>query len=528
MRLKDKLKLKAVVLLVGAVFAIALCPVHTCAANEHHGIKKEESFFEKHHSIRKILRFLCIGSGITVGSVGIYYGGRWILDQINPERIQNRENAKVARSRLPGLRTELLRGGTSVVRKTELRQEISDCNSAMALDGSDENAIKNIFGVGGVISIAKLAFDAIDTIGDMSKKILNISFLKIANDQMKQIFIGIQGWLDAPAKEFNKEEAFSNFDKAFLDLEGQEEAEKAIRSYLYDIVVGKNQARWKNEKYSHGDVLYFHGPSGVGKSLVSQRLPYVLYSNPRVFVVTASDVDKEKIDSVVSQLFSSNKHMNVNPYFPTVEKTKGLVDFLKENPNGIVRIEEYDKICTPALDEVFRTIIECGVINVDGEKIDCSGAIFILTSNEDNVSMEGFEKADSPKLDKESIREGYTRVWHDKSFLNRVKKVEFKNLTAKAYASIIRKHFDEWAKYWADPENAGIKLVLSDEIIGILAKRVETLKQGARPIDLSILPSLQMQIGNKIKSAPNLDFYKNKTFYISYDSGSHMFEINEN
>lgn len=75
---------------------------------------------------------------------------------------------------------------------------------------------------------------------------------------------------------------------------------------------------------------------------------------------------------------------------------------MKNNPNGIVRIEEYDKMCTPALDEVLRTVMECGIINVNGEKIDCSGILFILTSNEDKVSMEGFDKEDSKNLTKKA------------------------------------------------------------------------------------------------------------------------------
>lgn len=146
----------------------------------------------------------------------------------------------------------------------------------------------------------------------------------------------------------------------------------------------------------------------MGKTLVAERLPYVLYSNPKPFIVSAADIDKEKKESVVPQLFVAEKS-NQNPYFASGNQTKGLVDYIKNNPGGFVRIDEYDKICTPALDEIFRTIVDTGNLNIDGQKIDCSGIVFALTSNENDMSMNEFGIEDIDKLDKLAISEGYTR-----------------------------------------------------------------------------------------------------------------------
>lgn len=528
------IKLKNKSIIMAATFFICVTlgdftvPIRAFNTSNCSTFKKEETFFEKHPTVLKFLKFLGVAAGITVGSAGIYYSGRWGLDKLNPERVENRKNSKLAKSMLPGLRTELFRQGTTPERKNELRQQINDCKDAMNSVENSWDTVTGIAGIGGALTVAKFGFDSIDTIGSLAKKLLNISFLKVANDQMKQVFNGVKGLFDTPATELNKEEAFANFDKVFEGLEGQKEAEAKIKSYLYDIVVAKNQAKWKNEKYNHGNVLYFYGPSGVGKSFVSQRLPYALYSQPKTFVVTASDVDKEKKESIVSQLFGTNKNKNVNPYFPTPEKTKGIVDYLKDNPGGLVRIEEYDKFCTPALDEVFRTIMEHGIVNIDGEKIDCSGTTFILTSNEDNMSMEGFDKDDVEKLDKISISKGYTRVWHDKSFLNRVKKVEFKNLTFEEYSPIIIRHFEDMASYWGDSKNAGIKLKISNETVLDLAKQIEEINQGARPIDLWIIPEIQMSLGDKIKVAPDYDFYRNKTLTVVYDNQNRKLCVCEN
>lgn len=78
-------------------------------------------------------------------------------------------------------------------------------------------------------------------------------------------------------------------------------------------------------------------------------------------------------------------------------------------------------------------------------------------------------------------------------------------MTAKEYAQIIKNHFEIILAYWADENNRKIQLKISDKIIETLADEVERINQGARPIDLCILPEIQIILGNKIKSAPFIE-----------------------
>lgn len=470
---------------------------------------------------------LAIGGALALGT-GSYYAGKKISDKMNPSDEILKENIKQAKKELPELEKKYLNKKTSQEEKNQLLEEINFRRQLInEKPKSAEEILASLPVLGGIIFCAKGILSAIDGMGSISKRIANISYLSYVFSNFERMKKSVLSYFEKTPTEVSKDKIFANFDKAFSDIKGQDEAIHQVKNHLYDIVVAKNQAKWKNEKYSHGDVLYFHGLSGVGKTSVSNAIANVLYENPRIYTVTPSDVDKESQESVVTQLFGSKEPANQNPYFPQVPKQNNLTNFLKNNQNGIVRIEEYDKMCTPALDEVLRTVMECGVVNVNGEKIDCSGTLFILTSNEDKVSMEGFDKQDSTKLDKESIAKGFTRVWHDKSFLNRVRKVEFKNLSHESYEVIVKNHFDLLAEFWADTKNAGITLTIDESTIKDLATEVENLNQGARSIDLKILPLLQGKIGNKIKMAPNLDFYRNKTLKVSYDMQNKEFELTQ-
>jgi GTPase SAR1 family protein len=500
---------------------------------EHKKIVKKESFAEEHPILIKILK--CLGTGVAVwaGATGLYYGGRFVLDKINPDRVTERDNQEAAKCRLKAIDSELFdfelgsNKGITPERVRELR-EIKASLETRINSGNNFAGVNNIAtgvaGVGGAVLMLEYGAKVVDAIGAFSKRIAYISWLRFSGDNFIEMYKYILERFKLPPKSPSKEDAIEKLGSIFKDFHGQDEATSVLKSHLYDIVVAKDQAKWKGEKYKRCDVIYLYGPSGVGKSFIAHRLSQILMQNSEPLVMSSSDVNKEKKESVVDQLFHSEKQQD-SGNSGKIAPTKPLIEYLKNNPGGVVLFEEYDKICTEALDEVFRTAMEQGTINTDGEKTNCFGTTFIFTSNEDNISMEGFDKNDETKLDKHSLSEGYTRVWHSKSFLNRIKKVKFKNLTAPEYSEIIKNHFELIAAYWADENNGNIKLKISDETIKALSEEVEKINQGARPIDLWILPEIQMALGNKIKSAPDYDFYKGKSFNVNYDAATRKLQV---
>jgi ATP-dependent Clp protease ATP-binding subunit ClpA len=281
-------------------------------------------------------------------------------------------------------------------------------------------------------------------------------------------------------------------DMLMENVKGQEKAKQQIRSMVLNIVDKNAQFMAVNNSKKAGpgaSVIYMVGPSGVGKSFSADIIRKVLSGfNAEPFVIEASDIDKQSKSSAVEQLFGMKirrvSNSEVYEYAPFIQRIKAI-------PNTVVIINEYDKMHSPELDEKLRTIMDQGYINVNGEKIDCSAATFIITSNESYGSV---NKGNNEFDDVDDGTGSRTFINHDKAFLNRIKLIEFDNLSAFDYKQIATVPFAQLAARYK--VQYGINLDLNGTIDAV-AQRVEELNKGARPI-FTYLESLNDKLLNEV------------------------------
>jgi ATP-dependent Clp protease ATP-binding subunit ClpA len=334
--------------------------------------------------------------------------------------------------------------------------------------------------------------------------------------------------------ELSLDDAFGNLRYLFEEIKGQEKAKEQIKSIVYGILHRKNQAKLVDKKYDRGDVLLFYGPSGVGKTLIAKGLAEykILTSNAEPFYISASEVDKDSKETVIEQLFGGGSYAyggydDYNGSNKVSSAPKSLVKYLNSNPDGVVIIDEYDKMWSPALDEIFRTIMDHGVVSIKGQMIDCSGITFILTSNESAKSIQGGNQDDQTPEEVDDGTGSRTTNKHDKSFLNRLQPVEFSNLSSKEYALIIQKDFkDDLVGYWANPEVNGIDIVIDDVCLANMAKVVENKNIGARYIT-KLQSDLFRDISMKVFDAEvkEKDFYRGKKILVSFNPATEEFTL---
>lgn len=402
-------------------------------------------------------------------------------------------------------------------------------------------------------------FEAVgDVISDLSSLARKVTFISAAVWPARQLwnqFLDFRRYLDRKldSRELPLEQSFENLDLLFAEVRGQSEAKKRIKSKVYDILHMKNQAKLTGQKYEHADVLYFAGPSGVGKTLMARGLAKykILTANTEPFYVSASDVDRESSESVIEQLFGLNRYYggSYGGYGSydreernVIVKPKNLVKYINENPGGIIIIDEYDKLrsnhksydgnkpCSNAMDEVLRTAMDNGRITIKGQTLDVSGMTFIITSNESKKSLEGgnqdFEK-DSEADDGTGSR---TIVKHDKSFINRVQPIEFENLSSAEYKQIIEKEIHQYlVDYWSNPEVKGLEVVIDDKCLEAMAKVVERKNQGARYIT-KLRSDLFLDISLKVfdGEVKEKDYYRGKKLFVHFDPESEKFTVSDN
>ena len=269
-----------------------------------------------------------------------------------------------------------------------------------------------------------------------------------------------------------------SLDIKLASVKGQEKAKKEVRKAILSIV-DKNAQNARSKKSGRAGagatVIYMIGPSGVGKTMIADICRVVLAgSGATPLVIEASDIDRRSRMSPVEQLFGMRSRRTQNggetfEYSPIIQRLKAV-------PNTVVIINEYDKVHSPDLDEKLRTIMDQGYINVNGEKIDCSAATFIITSNESSASANKGNLEIALDDDGTGSR---TFISHDKSFLNRVKLIELENLSAKEYKEIAVEPFAELATKYH--RQYGIDINFGNAL-DTLAQKVEELNKGARPI----------------------------------------------
>ncbi len=375
----------------------------------------------------------------------------------------------------------------------------------------------------------------LEWVGYYSRRISDISGATWPLKKLKEKILAIKKWIDSKLsdEEIDYRDSQENLEKLLETIAGQDRAKEQIKEIVNKIVHKRNQARYKGVKYNHGDILYFAGPSGVGKTLMAEGLAkYKVLSNTSdVFTISASEVDRESSESVVEQLFGMNRGYSswrggfgMGDSNSVVSEPKNLVKYLDKNRNGVVIINEYDKMCTSALDEVIRTINDNGIVNVKGQTIDCSGITIILTSNEsaDSLGLKGPKEGDN-------IKKGdRTHIKHDKSFLNRLHIVEFEDLSIEDYVKIIDKEIrNEVVEYWAAV--VGMKMIIDDECLRNMAKVIKSKNQGARYIDTAMVGALFKKavnkINNKMKQTGDEDYYNGKEVYVTYDPDTEKFKI---
>lgn len=132
------------------------------------------------------------------------------------------------------------------------------------------------------------------------------------------------------------------------------------------------------------------------------------------------------------------------------------------------------------------------------------------------MSLNCYDENASSTFTENDIQKDYMRGHHSISFLNEVKKVKFDNLLESDYRSIIKNHFNTIKSYWNNDNNGKINFNIDENTIKKFFKAVKNKNQGTRPIDLWVIPEIQIAIWDKIKSAPSYNFYKGKYLNVTY------------
>ena len=237
---------------------------------------------------------------------------------------------------------------------------------------------------------------------------------------------------------------------------GQEEAKNKMFSHVISSLY--NIDKIKEEKNANkkvlGNVIYLLGPSGTGKTTMAKAVSDAIlkHSDKSVFFIDPSAVDT--YDTLKNQLFgvvTKKDIKNETFYGINFKDTKApVLSHIKKYDEAIIIIDDYDKMKKlmanqkyqdqyndenylkedRTADEVLKSIADTGKYYIDGNEIDCSKAIFIVTSNET----------------KEEIKVNFGVGGDIGGGYQRLKIVEFESLDLEACKKIIKRMVDNITK----------------------------------------------------------------------------------
>mgnify|MGYP001073329965 CR=1 FL=1 len=400
----------------------------------------------------------------------------------------------------------------------------------LAMVGTGVKTIWDVFnkGMGSVGALSK-------SISDFNNARYSIN--SIAQDVQYQIDLASE---KSNKQEFDRKEAGERLEAGLATVRGQERAKKGVRGFFNSVTMEKERLKFIDKKDSHAHAIVFNGASGTGKSFTADHLASAI-SNATPYVMSSSEVDvNSSKSSIVGQLFgdNGNGYGGYYGYGGAQQEKKNFVKYIEDHPNdGVVIINEYDKMCLRdsndhPLDETMRAFLDEGKTTINGKTIDCSGIVFILTTNESDGSLQGKVYVDpvtkqlvDPSVDDSTGSR--TIVKHDKSFLNRLTIVNFDNLSAQEYNQIARDHISPIIEWFKTDLWGNIDISISDESYDRIAAYVERINEGARTIDKDILEAFSTSVSDKITEMQNNgEEYIGKKFEAVYNDKNNEFTIN--
>ncbi len=254
---------------------------------------------------------------------------------------------------------------------------------------------------------------------------------------------------------------------------GQTDAVDAITR-----AIQRSRAGLKSTKRPVGSFLFL-GPTGVGKTLLAQKLALFLFGSEESLITIDMSEYMEK--------FAVSRLTGAPPGYVGYNEGGQLTERVRRRPYSVVLFDEIEKAHPDVFNILLQILEEGQMTDSTGRKIDFKNAVIVMTSNAGarrigkNVTL-GFQKdtaEDQYGAMRDRVMDEAKKIFNPE-FLNRIDEVlVFKRLMHEQMLTIVDIQVREVIKRLSAKE---IELVLTDEAKNFLISKGSSDEYGARPL----------------------------------------------
>lgn len=228
----------------------------------------------------------------------------------------------------------------------------------------------------------------------MSKKEKNSTFDKL-------FYLFKYGEKDNPWEKLDYEAVKGMREDLKLRLIGQDEAIEKVWNVVVKAYMGVTGIHKSSSRNAPKGVLFFVGPTGVGKTELSKALAKFLFGDEQACI---------RFDmSEYAQEMSDQKLIGAPPGYVGYEEGGQLTNAVREKPFSIILFDEIEKAAkpNPRILDIFLQILEDGrLTDSKGETAYFSESVIIFTSNLGAADIK-------PVADKKEVAQQFVSVAKD-------------------------------------------------------------------------------------------------------------------
>ncbi len=267
-----------------------------------------------------------------------------------------------------------------------------------------------------------------------------------------------------------------------VKIVGQNDAIKAVSD-----AIRRARSGIGNPLRPAGSFLFL-GPTGVGKTETAKALGEVFFGE--AFKMLRLDMSEYNASDSLNRLIGSFK-----------SNTPGtLVTLLRENPYGVLLLDEFEKTDKKVLD-LFLQVIDEGIFSdMRGEKVSARNVIIVATSNAaSDIIFEYLKSGKDLSAARETIiNEIIAKGIFKPELLNRFDGVVlFHPLDEESLREVSKRLLSHLSQRLKEK---GITLKVNDSLISFLTKKGLDPKFGARPLNRAIQETVEQVIAKKMIS----------------------------